>query len=275
MEPRKKASFWFLKFPRFKKPKLSFPKFKAPKVDVPKINTSKFSASKFKRPSFNLKWLLIFALVIVISGGGVGVYRTYNSQPPQEAVLEAITNTLNSESYRYEAVSKRIVDGKEEILSEVSGEKSNGNVHFTGKLHVVNSDFEIYQVADKLYRKDAFSKDWLVVEDINVEATEKLIQEINPLGTFAFSGPIDAEYIGKEKVNDKKCKKYEVMAETDNKYLHVLWKDFVYTVWVDNSGILKKAEISAVNKEHENQRLIMSVEFSDYNQEIVINPPMQ
>ncbi|MDN5322802.1 MAG: hypothetical protein PWQ67_1256 [Clostridia bacterium] len=249
MKLRKKASFWF-----FKTPKLAFP--------------------NFKRPNFNLKWILVITLVLVLVGGGIGVYRNYNTVPPQEAVNTALTNTLNAESYRYQAISKKIVDDNEELLSEVIGEKSNGNVHFTGKLHVVNSDFEIYRIGDKLYRKDVFSKDWLIVEDVNVKATEKLIQEINPLGTFTFTVPIDVEYVGKEMVNDKKCKKYEVMAQTENKYLEVLWKDFTYTIWIDKSGFLTKAEIYAVNKQHENQRLIMSVEFSDYNKEIVINPPV-
>lgn len=254
MKERKKASFWFLKWPKFKKPNLSMP--------------------EFKRPGINLKWVLVLVLVLILAVGGVGVYRTYYGLLPEEVVNNAITNTLNADSYRYKAISTKYVDNKEELLSEVVGERSNGNVHFTGKLHVVNSDFEIYQVADKLYRKDAFSKDWLVVEEINVEATEKLIQEINPLGTFAFSEPIIAQYVGKEEVNGKRCKKYEVMAETENKYLLVLWKDFTYTLWIDKSGLLTKAEINAVNKQIDNHRLTMSVEFSDYNKEIVINPPM-
>ncbi|MGI6224780.1 MAG: hypothetical protein ACOYJ1_00855 [Peptococcales bacterium] len=254
MKERKKASFSFLKKPNFKKPNFIMP--------------------QFKRPSINFKWVLILVLLLVVSVGGVGVYRTYYGPLPEEIVSRAISDTLNADSYRYKAVSIKYVDDKEEVLSEVIGEKSNGNVHFTGKLHVVDSDFEIYQVADKLYRKDVFSKDWLVVEEINVEATEKLIQEINPLGTFAFSEPIVAEYAGKEEVDGKKCRKYEVMAETENKYLLALWKDFTYTIWVDKSGLLRKAEINAVNKQMENNRLKMSVEFSDYNTEIVINPPM-
>jgi len=256
MKKRERTTFYFFKKPQFKMPKFNAPKFKLPRLRL------------------NWKWILIILLILILAGGGYGIYRGLNSIPPQEAVTRAIQNTLNADSYRYEAVSKKLVDGKEELLSEVIGEKSNGNVHFTGKLHVVNSDFEIYQIADKLYRKDVFSKDWLVVEDINVEATEKLIQEINPLGTFTFSEPIVAEYVGKEKVNDKKCKKYEVMAETENKYLLTLWKDFTYTVWIDKSGLLTKAEINAVNKQHENHQLNMSVQFSDYNKEIVINPPM-
>lgn len=253
---KKERTFWVFKRPQFKLPKFGFPKFNRPRFN------------------FSWKWILILLLILGLSGGGYGVYRGLNSAPPEEVVTTAIENTLNAESYRYEAVSKKIYDGKEDLLSEVKGEKNNGSVHLTGKLHVVNSDFEIYQVEDKLYRKDEFSKDWLVVEDINLEATERLVQEINPLGTFAFSEPIVAQYVDKEEVNDKKCRKYEVMAETENKYLLVLWKDFTYTVWIDKSGLLTKAEINAVNKQDENQRLIMSVVFSDYNKEIVINPPM-
>lgn len=253
MKLRKKASFWFLKLPKVKLPKVGLPNFKKPKISI--------------------KFVLITALVLVVIGGGTVFYRNYTAVTPEEAVNTALSKTLNADSYRYQAVSKKIIDSKEELLSEVKGEKGSGNVHFNGKLHVVNSDFEIYQIGEKLYRKDTFSQDWLVVEDVNVEATEKLMQEINPLGVFVFSQPIAAQYVGKEKVGDKKCKKYEVMAETENKYLQVLWQDFTYTVWVDKEGFLSKAKINAVNKYHENQRLVMDVEFSDYNREIVINPP--
>jgi hypothetical protein len=253
---KKERNFWVFKRPNFKFPKFSMPKFNQPRLRL------------------NWKWIFIIVFILALSGGGYGVYRGINNVPPEEAVNSAIENTLNAESYRYQAVSKKIIDGKEDLLSEVQGAKSNGNVHITGRLHVVNSDFEIYQVADKLYRRDEFSKDWLVVEDNNVEATERLVQEINPLGIFKFSEPIVAQYVGKEDVNGKKCRKYEVMAETENKYLLVLWKDFTYTVWIDKAGLLTKAEINAVNKQHENQRLSMSVVFSDYNKEIVITPPM-
>lgn len=253
---KKEKKFWAFKRPNFKLPNFKLPNFNRPRFRL------------------NWKWLLIILLILAFAGGGYGVYRVLNSVPPEEAVSTAIENTLNAESYRYQAVSKKVIDGNEELLSEVVGEKSNGNVHLKGKLHVVNSDFEIYQVADKLYRKDEFSKDWLVVEDTNLEATEKLVQEINPLGIFRFSEPLVAHYVGKEEINGKKCRKYEVMAETENKYLLVLWRDFTYTVWIDKSGLLTKAEINAVNKQHDNQRLIMSVVFSDYNKEIVIEPPM-
>jgi len=244
--------------------RFSFLLFKKPRFKVP----------KFRLPRFNLKWILVITLVVVLIGGGVGVYLNYDTISPEEAVNTAINKTLNADTYRYKAISKKVVDNEEELLSEIVGEKSNGNVHFSGKLHVVNSDFEIYQVDNKFYRKDVFSKDWLIVDEVNMKATEKLIQEINPLGAFTFTGPIDAQYIGKEKINGRKFKKYEVKAQTENKYLEVLWKDFTYTIWVDKSGTLAKAEINAVNKQHGNYRLIMSVDFSDYNKELVIKPPI-
>ena len=142
---KKERSFWVFKRPQFKLPKFGFPRFNRPRF------------------SFNWKWILILLLILGVAGGGYGVYRGLNSAPPEEVVTTAIENTLNAESYRYRAVSKKNYDGKEDLLVKLKG-KSNGSVHLAGKLHVVNSDFEIYQVEDKLYRKDEFSKDWLVVK---------------------------------------------------------------------------------------------------------------
>ncbi len=238
------------------------------------FNRQIFKIPRITRPRISLKWLLLIVLILIIGGGGIWAYQNFSALPPEAAVLSAIEKTLNAESYRYHAISKKIVDNQEQLLSEVMGEKSNGNVHFIGKLHVVNSDFEIYQVNNKFYRKDVFSKDWLVLDQVNMEATEKLIQEINPLGTFSLCEPLEVQYVGKEKINGQKCRKYEVLAQNENKYLEVLWKDFSYVFWVNKDGLLTKAEINAVNKQHENHSLIMSVEFSDYNEKIEINAPI-
>ena len=224
--------------------------------------------------NISLKWILLVLVIISIIGGGI-FYLNYDPLTPEEAVNQAITNTLGAESYRYLAFSKRIIQNQEKLLSEVWGEKSGDNVHFTSKLYLVNSEFEYYQVGNNIYRKDVLSSDWLVVENMDLEVTEKLIQEINPLGAFGFKGPITVDYLGKEKVDNRKCKKYEVLAATENKYLEVWWQNFEYTIWVDSKDqIIKKAEIKAQSKEFADHYLIMGIEFADYNKKIVINPPI-
>ena len=232
-------------------------------------------AINFKALNFRSKGFLLSILALVIIIGGGVFYLNYDSLTPEEAVNQAISQTLNAESYRYKASSKRILAGEEELLSEVQGEKNKENVHFIGKLFLVNSEFEYYQIGEKIYRKDAFSEKWLVVDEMGREVTEQLIQEINPLGAFQFQEIIAVEYLGKEEIEDKKYKKYVVEANTENKYLTGLWQNFIYTIWIDTSKeTVKKAEVVAQSKKTPEQYLIMSIEFADYNQEIVINPPI-
>ena len=54
---------------------------------------------------------------------GIWAYQNFSALPPEAAVLSAIEKTLNAESYRYHAISKKIVDNQEQLLSEVMGEK--------------------------------------------------------------------------------------------------------------------------------------------------------
>lgn len=248
------------------KDKISLKKFKPNlnlKLEKPKLN-------------FSLKWIVrSFIVMLVIIGGGI-FYLNYDSLTPEEAVNQALSQTLNAESYRYKALSKRILDGEEELLSEAQGEKNKENVHFIGKLFLVSSEFEYYQIGEKIYRKDPFSANWLVVDEVGMAVTEQLIQEINPLVAFQFQEIIAVEYLGKEEIQDKKYKKYILQATTENKYLTGLWQNFTYTIWTDTSKdrMVKKAEIMAQSKKAPAQYLIMSIEFTDYNQEIVIGPPI-
>lgn len=233
---------------------------------------------KLEKPKidFSFKWIVIsFIAMLIIIGGGI-FYLNYDFLTPEEAVNQALSQTLNAESYRYKALSKRILDGEEELLSEAQGEKNKGNVHFISKLFLVNSEFEYYQIGEKIYRKDPFSANWLVVDEMGMAVTEQLIQEINPLGAFQFQEIVEVEYLGKEEIEDKKYKKYIVQATTENKYLTGLWQNFTYTIWTDTSKerMMKKAEIIAQSKRAPEQYLIMSIEFTDYNQEIVIDLPV-
>lgn len=248
------------------------------KFSLKKFNCKPNFNFKFKKPnfSFKFKWIVVsFLASALVIGGGI-FYFNYDPLTPEEAVNQAISNTLNAESYRYKAISKRVLNDEEKLLSEAEGEKNKESVHFIGKLFLVNSEFEYYQIGEQIYRKDPFSANWLVVDDMGMAVTEQLIQEINPLGAFQFQEIVAVEYVGKEEIEDKKFKKYIVQANTENKYLAGLWQDFTYTIWTDTSKdrSIKKAEIMAQSKKAPEQYLIMSIEFADYNKEIVINPPV-
>lgn len=219
------------------------------------------------------KWPLIISLLLIFIGGGTFLYF-YEPLTPEELVTQSMDNTLKAQSYRYNAITKSIIDNEEELLTQVDGEKSNDDVHLKGKVFIVNGDLEVYRVNGKLYRKDTFSDNWLELNDIEKEDTGALMQEINPLGMLDFEGKITAQLMGKEKINKIKCKKFKVNANWTNKYLQTLWKDLNYVVWVNpRKKNLVKAKVYAVNKDHNNNSFEMNVIFSDLNDEIKISAP--
>ncbi len=240
----------------------------------------KIKKAKERQEGRQSKWLryclrgvaIFVVLGLVISG--LSIYREY-SRPPEEVVVRALEHTLTSPSYIFHSESSRTIEGQTEKLCEVWGEKNSESTHLVGTVDIVDSKFEIYQIKNRFYRQDAISKEWLVINEVSEEATEKLLQEIDPLAVFRFDQQIEAEYLGKEKIGNTNCRKYHIMAYCENAYLNLDWHEFFYTLWVDKDGYLRQAEIIATNKEREDQKLQMTVQFEQSASYLEIEPPVQ
>lgn len=224
------------------------------------------------------KWAALLLLLIVLSSVGFYLYEEWTLLPPNEAVLEGLNKTANLQSCRYNLTAVRILEGKEAIISEVNGEKNAQGVHLNGKLPIIKADVEIYHMGDTLYRRDTLTDGWVIVPEKGRAAIEQLIAEINPLGVFHFSEQdnIEVKYIGKEKVNKKTCRLYEVMGRGVNKYLELYWQDFKYRIWIDkHKSVIRKAQIMAEHRDNAQHLLQITVVFSDFDEEIEINPPVK
>lgn len=220
------------------------------------------------------KWLLLSLLIVIMGLGGFYMYEEFTLPEPQEAVQQGLAKTLGAKSYRYQAVAKRILEGKESVLSQVVGEKNHQSVHIKGELPIIKAEVEIYQIGDTLYRRDTTSQGWLKVPAKGRAAFEQLIAEINPLGSFNFSQIVEAKYAGKEKIGGKTCRVYEVMARGENKFLELFWQDFNYRLWIDkNEGFINKAEVSAEHRNNSRHLLNISIILSDFNENIEIKEP--
>ncbi|QNB46543.1 hypothetical protein BR63_09605 [Thermanaerosceptrum fracticalcis] len=234
----------------------------------------KFPIAVFNIKKVPWKWLLVSLLILALGLGGFYLYEEVTQPDPQEAVKQGLVKTLGAKSYRYEAIAKRTLEGKESVLSQVVGEKNHQSVHIKGELPVIKAEVEIYQIGDTMYRRDTTSKGWLKVPAKGRVAFEQLIAEINPLGSFNFSQIIEVKYAGKEKIGGKTCRVYEVMARGENKFLELYWQDFNYKLWIDrNEGIIRKAEVSAEHRSNSQHLLNISILLSDFNENIEIKEP--
>lgn len=223
------------------------------------------------------KWLIICLAVVLLFWGGRYLCEEVNRLPPDEAVKQSLTKTLNAETYRFKVTAKRSQDGQEAVISEISGEKSLDGVYLQGSLPLIKAEVEIIHLGDQLYRKDVYTKKWVTVPAEGRIGLEQLITELNPLSVFKFTdGSFEVKEAGKEKVDGQTCRVYEIMTKGENKYLQLFWQDFNYILWVDKKdGLLRQARISAEHREMVNHSLSIEVLFFDYHVPFELKPPLE
>ncbi len=221
------------------------------------------------------KWLIGVVVTLLLIYANVFIYEELTKLPPKEAVQQGLSKTMASTSYSYRAVAMRTLDGKESVISDVSGEKYLQDVHIKGSLPIIKAEVEVYQVGDTMYRRDVMTHGWLVVPGNGRASMEELIAEINPLGAFHFSSDFDVRYVGREKVDRQTCRVYEIMTRGQNKFLELYWQDFNYRVWIDRGeGLIRKAEITAEHRDDPRHLLKVSIELKDFNKPLEIKAPV-
>jgi len=223
------------------------------------------------------KWLIICLAIGLLFWGGKYLCEEARRLPPDEAVKQSLTRTLNADTYRFKVTAKRSQDGQEAVISEISGEKSLDGVHLQGSLPLIKADVEIIHLGDQLYRRDVYTKKWVTVPAEGRIGLEQLIAELNPLSVFKFTdGFFEVKEAGREKIDGHACRVYEVMTKGDNKYLQLFWQDFNYILWVDKKdGLLRQARISGEHREMVNHALSIEVRFFDYHVPIELKPPLE
>ncbi len=222
------------------------------------------------------KWLILLVTVVALFGGGCYLLEEARKLPPDEAVIQSLAKTLNAENYRFKVTAKRTLAGNETIISEINGEKSIEGVHLQGSLPLIKAEVEIFHLGEKIYRKDIYSKKWVIVPAESRIGLEQLIAELNPLSVLKFAeGSFEVREAGKEKIGGKTCRVYEVMTKGENKYLQLFWRDFNYILWVDQrEGVLRQVRISAEHREMANHTLSIETAFTDYHVPLELKPPV-
>lgn len=192
---------------------------------------------------------------------------------PRTAVSEALKNTEQAKSYEYSIKMSTNIDGKEEITSNVAGERESATrIHFSGK--IFDSDVDFYLIDSDTYYQDQLSGDWTKMNNGELNQQEIFMQEINPLAAFRYKELQNPSFVGTEKVNGSDCWVYTAKPVIDNPYMEILWRDFGYKFWISPGSLLiNKAQVTAVSKNKTNDKLNLVVEFKNYRKNIEIEPP--
>jgi hypothetical protein len=216
----------------------------------------------------------LVAIVIagLLSAEKIHDYYIKSQLDPQVELDRAYKNMAAVTSYKYSLLSTFTVDQRKEVISEVVGEKQGGNTHIKGEM--VNTPVDIYYIDRTIYNYDSFGKKWLVIPSSTSNSEELLISELNPLSNFRFKQVSMVEKLGFEEIDGTECLLVKCKPSVENQLLETMWKDFEYRIWIDfRKGLIKQAELKAVNKKMLTTKLTVRVMFSDLNRKIKIQPP--
>jgi len=216
--------------------------------------------------------IVLLVIGLVISAEKINDYYIKLKLDPKIELNEASKNMAAINSYRYRLKSSFTVNDRREVISEVTGEKNKKNTHIKGEM--VNTPVDIYYIDRTIYNYDSFSKKWLVIESDTTNSEELLISELNPLSNFRFRQVNTVDKLGFEKVDDTECLVVACQPSVDSQLLETMWEDFKYKLWIDyKKGLIKKASLTATNKNNPDTKLRLEVQFFDFNKDIEIEPP--
>lgn len=208
--------------------------------------------------------LLLAVLTIFVSIAGWSLWDIWHDYhvPAEEVVNSAVIKTLSAENYQFKAQAVRETDGVRKEICIITGEIEGENAHLSGNITLVDGEFELYQIGDKYYRRDSADGKWLVVEDMGRESARKLIAEISPFDFLKLEAPFEVEYLGKEIVNEEKCRKFQVMNYVTNEYLTYDWQEIFLTLWINKRGYIIEAQIRAQESDEPTKELELNLSFS-------------
>lgn len=217
-------------------------------------------------------------MIAVLALGGALAYQpamdyyVKSKLDPQVELLESTQRMAQIKSCRFVLKSGFTVDGRKEVISEVEGEKNQGNTHIKGEM--VNTPVDIYYIDRTIYNYDSFSQKWLVIDSGTTNSEELLISELNPLSNFRFKNVSGIKKVGFEPVDGTECLVVDCQPSMQSQLLESLWKDFKYRLWIDyKQRVVRKAQLEAVNKQSPTTKLSIKVEVYDINKSITIKPP--
>lgn len=217
--------------------------------------------------------LLILLITLAVLAPTIKDYYIKSKLVPEAELTSAIENMAKATSYQYYLKSGFRVDDRREVISEVTGEKVEENTHIKGEM--VNTPVDIYYIDCTIYNYDAFSEKWLVIDSNTTNSEELLITELSPLSNFKFREISEVEKLGFENIDGTECLVVMCKPVIDNEFLESMWQDFAYEMWIDYKGkIIKKAILTANNRQMPSTKLDIQVEFDDINGKLKVEPPI-
>lgn len=217
---------------------------------------------------------LIGALLALVFLG----YRAVPAKPdlpPREAFNKILDVTTKASSYRYKMEMKTVNGGKSEIYSSVKGEKAAADrIHVWGEM--LQSPVDFYQIKNTSYNKDGTTGEWIKFEDNDLNMADLLMVELNPIYNLGYKELEAVEFKGAVTAGDEKYWQYTARPVIDNPAWEALWHDFSFELMVEpGSYRIRKAVVEAVSKNNAGYKMLLTMDFWDFEKGIDIQAPVK
>ncbi len=215
--------------------------------------------------------LCCFLLAVAAAPQAKRAFERSRLEP--EAVLSAALTRMGTlEDFSYQVKGSFTVDGRPEEMSDVEGVYAAGRVHIRGEL--VKTPVDIYYIDGTVYNYDASREQWMVIESGKNRAAELYVNELHPLGFLDFAENRLAEETAFAPVAGEDCLVLLAHPLMRDETLSSLWEDFQCRLWVDyRAAVVRRAEFSAVNRNHAGTRLAVTLTFSAFDTGAAVEPP--
>ena len=224
-------------------------------------------------------WIILLSILLIISAAGALSAKTIHDRyvksklVPSQELQTGCDNMANLNTYRFNLKSGFTVNEREEVISQVDGEKADGNTHIKGEM--VNTPVDIYYFNRTIYNYDSFANKWLMIDSDTNNCEELLVSELNPLSNFRLKSIGEVQKIGFEEVDGMECLVVKCQPTVESQLLETMWKEFDYQFWVDyKQHLIRKATLTAKNQQNADTSLQLQVRFYDHNGKIEIKPPI-
>ena len=220
--------------------------------------------------------MAVLALAVLLLAADLG-YRQYLLSmrlPPEEMFQKALANTRASSSYLYKTESTLVVDNRTTYISKIQGKwVAPDRVSITGTM--INTPVDFVQIGDTSYMKDQFSGRWLTLQGNSLSQSALFVSELQPLANFNFQSITSIKYLGTEKVGGQSLRVLEIAPLLKNPFLNMQFTGFKVKLWLDPIDYrIRQAYIDGTSKSGDKSKLIIQLQFSDYDKKITIAPPV-
>ncbi|HUW63248.1 MAG TPA: hypothetical protein VMW83_00895 [Spirochaetia bacterium] len=218
--------------------------------------------------------VLALAALFLVADLGYRQYILSMRLPPEEMLQKAVANTRASSSFLYRSESTLEVDNRTTYISKIQGKwVAPDRVSITGTM--INTPVDFIQIKDTSYMKDQFSGRWLTLQGNSLSQSALFVSELQPLANFDFQSITSIKYVGTEKVDGQNCRVVEIAPVLKNPFLDMQFTGFKFKVWLDVADYrIRQAYIEGTSKSGDRSKLVIQLQFSDYDKNITIAPPV-